>query len=129
MAYTNEYGNAKSKSWVDIDRDDLMDFISVLFISGIQKRKDTPSFWFSNDPIRSNPVMKSIMTGRKFNTMLRYLHVCSLAGQTVVGDDDYDPLYKVKELLEYLEGRYKKLFIPGRNLSLDESLIRSFGRI
>ena len=31
--------------------------------------------------------------------------------------------------MDYLEERYKKLFIPGRNLNLNETLIRAFGRI
>ena len=38
-------------------------------------------------------------------------------------------MYKVKELMDYPEERYKKLFIPGRNLSLDETLICPFGQI
>ena len=32
VAYTNEYGEIKAKDWTDITRQDLMDFISVLFI-------------------------------------------------------------------------------------------------
>jgi Transposase IS4 len=73
--------------------------------------------------------MKQITTGKKFHTMLRYLHICSLTGQPSVSDPDYSPIFKVREMLEYLEERYSKLFIPGENLSLDESLIRCFRRI
>ena len=42
---------------------------------------------------------------------------------------DYDPVYKVKEILDYIIKRSNKLFNPGECLSLDETLIRSFGRI
>jgi Transposase IS4 len=35
----------------------------------------------------------------------------------------------VKKLLELLEERYDCLFVAGKNLSLDETLIRAFGRI
>jgi Transposase IS4/Exonuclease len=35
----------------------------------------------------------------------------------------------VLEMQQLLESRYKKLFIPGQHLSLDETLIRAFGRI
>jgi Transposase IS4 len=103
VSYTNEYGKHKSKEWTAVTKGDLMDFISVLLISGIQKRKDAPANWFSNSPIRENPIMKQITTGKKFHTMLMYLHVCSLTGQPNVPDPDYSPIYKVREMLEYLE--------------------------
>jgi hypothetical protein len=41
--------------------------------------------------------------------------------------NDYDPMYK--EMKDYLKDRYQQLFIPGQQLSLDETLIRAFGRI
>ena len=43
--------------------------------------------------------------------------------------DDYDPAYKITEIRDYLEDRSNKLFIPGQQLSLDETLLRAFGRI
>ena len=64
--------------------------------------------------------MKRIMSGKKFTRMLRYLHVCDLHGDP---RDTYDPTYKVSELLNYLEYRFERLFVPGRQLSLDETLI------
>jgi Transposase IS4 len=40
-----------------------------------------------------------------------------------------DLIYKVKESMDFLEMRFNKVFIPGKHLSLDESLIRAFGQI
>jgi hypothetical protein len=67
------------------------------------------------------------MSGRKFFTILWYLHFCSMENQPV--GDNYDPTYKVKEIKDYLEDQYNRLFIPGQQLSLDETLIWAFGRI
>ena len=128
VSYTNEYGEAMAKHWMTkVTRSDLMDFISILFLSSIQKRKDKPSNWFSNNPIFESHAAKSITSGRKFLTMLRYLHCCSLESQPT--GDDYDPTYKVAELKDYLEKRFDRLFLPSQQLSLDETLIRSFGRM
>jgi Transposase IS4 len=69
------------------------------------------------------------MSGRKFHQILRYLHVCSQENQSTRLDDNYGPVYKVKELMEALEVQYNKLFMPCRNLSLDETLVRAFGQI
>jgi DNA polymerase III epsilon subunit-like protein len=126
--YTNEYGNAHCEDWNEIDTTDFTDFVSVLFL-GSMSRKDPPSNWFSNDPLVEFPIVKKIMTGRKFSLMLRYLHVCSMMNQPTTLDEGYDPSYKVKELLDMLLERFNKWFIPSRTLSLDETLVRSFGRI
>ena len=93
----------------------------------IQKRKDRPSNWFSNCPVSENPAMKRIMSGRMFSKMLQYLHVCSNSAVHTV--EDYDPAYKVVELRDYLQQRFTRLFEPGQQLSLDETLIRTFGRV
>lgn len=126
--YTNEYANSQAKHWIDITKKDLEAFIAILFISGIQKRKDKPSHWFSDNAILENTIMKKVMSGRKFFSILRYLHCCPLHGPDRTADD-YDPAYKVAEMKDYMEDRYRALFIPGQQLSLDETLVRAFGRI
>ena len=70
--------------------------------------------------------MKWVMSGRKFAQLMRHLHVCSMDVPSV---ENYDPSYKVSEFRDYLQQRFIRLFEPGRQLSLDETLIRSFGRI
>lgn len=128
VKYTNEYGRIHAKAWSDITRKDLEAFIAILFISGIQKRKDKPSHWFSDNKLLENPVVKKIMSGRKFFTILRFLHCCPAINQDP-SSATYDPAYKVAELRDYLEDRSQRLFVPGQQLSLDETLIRAFGRI
>ena len=128
VRYTNEYGRLHAKRWNDITRKDLESFLAVLFISGIQKRKDKPSNWFSDNRLLENQVMKKVMSGRKFFSILRYLHCCPVENQDRTAAD-YDPSYKVAEVRDYLEDRYRRLFVPGQQLSLDETLIRAFGRI
>ncbi|MFM7529124.1 MAG: exonuclease domain-containing protein [Nodosilinea sp.] len=128
VKYTNEYGSIYAKDWVDITQKDLEAFIAVLFISGIQKRKDKPTHWFSNDRMLENPIMKQVISGRKFFLILRYLHCCPSVYHDTASST-YDPTYKIAELRDYLESRYQTLFEPGQELSLDETLIRAFGRM
>lgn len=128
VKYTNEYGVVHAKRWKDMTRKDLESFFAVLFISGIQKRKDKPSNWFSENKLLESTVIKKVMSGRKFFDILRYLHCCPVQNQDS-SSANYDPTYKIKEVKEYLERRYDRLFSPGQQLSLDETLIRAFGRI
>jgi len=128
VAHTNEYGETHCKSWTGITKPDLEAFIAMLFVSGIQKRKDKPSNWFTHNSILENPIMKRIMSGKKFLCILRYLHCCPVKNHDPTSPG-YDPAYKIAELRDSLEKRYLAMFIPGQELSLDETLIRAYGRI
>ena len=70
--------------------------------------------------------MKQIMSGRKFCRLLRYLHVCPLHPPE---NTIYNPIYKVKEFMDYLQSRFTLLFEPSQELSLDKTLIQTFGCI
>jgi hypothetical protein len=129
VSYTNDYGNENYHRWVDIDVSDLKDFLAIIFIAGVQKRKDNTQHWWSNDPYFEFPLAKKIMSGKKFHMMLRYLHVCDLHHQPSIASPTYSPLYKVQEFMDYLTHRAKMAFEAGPSLSLDETLVRTFGRI
>jgi hypothetical protein len=117
-----------AKRWKDISRKDLESFFSVLFILGIQKRKDKPLNWFLENRLLENPLMRKVMSGRKFFNILWYSHCCPVQNQDHSADN-YNPSYKIAKVRDYLENRYLKLFVPGQQLSLDETLIQAFGRI
>jgi hypothetical protein len=125
--YNNDYGSAKAKRWQDVERKDLEAFICILFVSAVQKRKDKPSNWFSENRLLESSMIKKRMSGHKFFTILWYLHCCSMENQLV--GDNYGPTYKVKEMKEYLEGQYNRLYIPDQQLLLEETLIWALGRI
>jgi Transposase IS4 len=110
VKYTNEYGVVHAKRWKDISRKDLESFFSVLFISGIQKRKDKPSNWFSENRLLENPLVKEEMSGRKFFSILWYLHCCPVRNKDHSADG-YDPSYKIAEVQDYLENWYLNLFL------------------
>jgi hypothetical protein len=70
VKHTNNYGEVHCKAWSAITKRDLKCFFAVLFVASVQKRKDKPAIWFSSNPLLDNPIMKKVMTGRKFATML-----------------------------------------------------------
>jgi DNA polymerase III epsilon subunit-like protein len=129
VKYTNAYGEMHSKEWVPVGRSDVTDFIAVLFVLSIQRRKDKPSNWFSSNPLLECTLAKKITSGRQFGKMLRYLHVCDPSENGIQEDGEYNPSYKVQEFKNELEKRWTAVFVPDQELSLDETLIRAFGRI
>ena len=60
--------------------------------------------------------------------MLKGLHISSLTNSSSM-DPTYDPLNKIREFKNALEERFRLLCEPGRNLSVDETLLRVYGRL
>ncbi len=129
VKYSNQYGQSKSVRFNPFSRKDLTDFFSILFIASIQKRKDKPSNWFSDDPLLECICMKRIMNGKEFQNILRFLHCCPLTAGVEPQSQEYDPAYKIQEIKDILEKHFDRSYTPGAALSLDETLIRAFGRI
>ena len=67
------------------------------------------------------------MSGHKFGRILRYLHCCDPTKTGMNDNGEYDPLYKVGELMRALQARWDILFVPYQQLSLDETLLQAFG--
>ena len=129
VRYSNAYGDEHCPKWEDITKRDLTYFIAVLFIVSVQKRKDKSKNWSANDPLVENIPVKKVMTGNKFHRILRYPKVCDHHAQPMPEDESYTPMYKVNEFKADLEHRFNISYIPAYGLSLDDTLIRSFGRI
>jgi hypothetical protein len=90
--YTNEYGQLNAKDWQNITRQDLESFIAVLFLMGVQKRKDKPANWFSDNP---------------------YLETCGIPlcsiGSGKVVEDCFSEAHRSKQVLKMVKLKYAKM--------------------
>jgi hypothetical protein len=125
VSHTNKYGYPNAKDWSPITKKDLTD----LFLMSDQKRKDKPSNWFSDNPLLESKIAKRVTTGRKFGKMLRYLQCCDPDEDGKNDKGEYDPSYKIMDLQNELEKRWTTIFVPGQQLSLDETLLRAFSHM
>ena len=69
------------------------------------------------------------MSSRRFELILRFLHLNDSEVQPSRGQQGFDKLYKLRPLLELLVKNYKDCYTPSQNLSIDESMISFKGRL
>ena len=55
-----------------------------------------------------------------FYTLIRYLHLADSTSQKQKG---YDPLFKVRFLIDHLSAVYPQCFHPSKYLSIDEMMV------
>ena len=126
ITHTNEYGEDRCKCWGNIYCSHPVDFICITF-----------SFLFKREDI--NPLIVSLTINywitqwqKKLNNLHRiilYINVCSIINKPSLNYYNWSPTYNIRDFWYYLKNISNKLFIPGDNLSLGETLIHDFVRI
>lgn len=86
----------------------------------------TIDMYFEKDFVTC-PLILNTMTAYRFNKISQYLHLSDNDKKPKKDDDDYDALYKVRPALHIIE-KFSKIYIPGKNLSVDEAMIAFKGR-
>ena len=68
------------------------------------------------------------MSSRRFELILRFLHLNDSDKQPRRDETGHDKMYKLQPFLELVVKRFKESYIPAQRLSIDESIIGFKGR-
>lgn len=126
---TNLYATQKGKPFSPIfsPLQDEMIFIGINMLMGIKKLLSYRDFWSTNEILHDSYVSKQ-MAVNKFTWMLGNLHLNDNSLMPKREVKNFDKLYKLRPLLTHLSDKFKSLFRPGKNQSIDESMICFKGR-
>ena len=69
------------------------------------------------------------MSSRRFELILRFLHLNDSQTQPQRGQTGFDKLYKIRPLLNLLTANFRDNYTPSQFLSVDESMISFKGRL
>ncbi|GBM21673.1 PiggyBac transposable element-derived protein 4 [Araneus ventricosus] len=132
--YAQQYMNkavpkerSRWKKWTDTDEKELRLFFSVLFLQGIVKKPKQEYYW-SKRHILQTPIFHQVIQKDRFILLMKFLHFTN----NEEFDKDNHPwpkLNKIYDIMEHLRNKFRNLYIPDKNLSIDESLMRFKGRL
>lgn len=108
----------KRKPWKTVDKDDIRRFFGLLFLFGLMKKPNIPSYW-SQDPLISTECMNRIMDKTFFSRIKRYICFYDKTQPKPVGDS----FYKIRSFQDHVLKNSTRVYIPERDLSVDESII------
>ncbi len=113
---------------MDLHSEELLAFIGMNVAMGILRLPQIRDYWATNE-ILSTPWFPSIMSRDRFFQILRYLHLVDSSLQKKKGEDGYDPLYKVRPLLEHFSAVFPCFYQPEQQLLVDEMMVGTRCRI
>ena len=105
-----------------------MAFIGISIAMGMLHLPRLKDYWSTNT-ILSTPWFPSVMSRDRFLVILRYLHLVDSSQQRKKGEEGYDPLFKLRPLIDHLNAVYPEYYKPSRQLSIDEMMIGTRCRV
>ena len=117
----------KFAEWEKITVADYEAFIGFGIKMAINKLPAIHHYWSDDVTFRYRPVADRISRDR-YQEISRYLHYADNSTLHPRTSADYDRLGKVRPLLRRLQERFSAVYTPGRNLAVDEAMIKFQGR-
>ena len=112
--------NSCTLTWFDTSVNEIKAFVGLLILQ-IVNSKSQNSMYFSNRESISTPFLPKIMSGRRFNLILKFLPLAD--NSQITPDSPQRKLAKIKLFIDLLLPKFRKNFIPYKQICIDESLL------
>ena len=106
---------------------EMQAFVALQIAMGLCSKPSVKDYW--SKYWLTNTKFGDVMSRTRYEKLNKILHFADNEAHLLADNDDYDPLYKVRALMDETEPLLESVYIPDRELSLDESIIKFKGRI
>ncbi len=114
-----EPDGSESEMWV---------FLALILQMGHDVRDKVTDYWSKMDQFYT-PFFGNCLKRRRFLHILRFLHFADLTTEIDKNDENYDRLWKIREVFEMLRQSFEKYYYPSEHLSVDEVIVLFKGRV
>ena len=113
--------------WYPTTAVEIMLFIGMVIYMDIIHLPATVDYWSTN-PLLSIHTISSCMPVRCFKALLRTIHLNDSTKAKRPGEDECDKLFKIRPLLDVVLANSNRLYIPHREVLIDEGMVLFKGR-
>uniref|UniRef100_A0A8C4S1I0 PiggyBac transposable element-derived protein domain-containing protein n=1 Tax=Erpetoichthys calabaricus TaxID=27687 RepID=A0A8C4S1I0_ERPCA len=118
---------SRFSKWKPTTKDEMKGFVALQIEMGLDWRYNFREHWSTHT--LSPGGFGQVMPHDRYVLLQSFIHFCDNKKQIPRGEPGYNPMYKVQPLLDIVEPTYKQFYQPGRDLSVDESMIKYKGRL
>ena len=88
------------RAWDPVNVEVMKSFVGMIMLMGVVTLPRLELYWTTKHP-RIRPDLCSVMPQKKFEQILSYLYLNDSDNQVPRGEYGYDPLFKVRKLLDF----------------------------
>jgi hypothetical protein len=114
------------RKWTRVTENEIYVVLGLYLLMGIIQ-KPTLRSYFSRRRILSTPGFGDVISRERFELIMKFLHFADNTDKA-----NYEgpaKLHKIFPVLSHLNYKFQNLFLPGQNISVDESLTLWKGRL
>lgn len=129
---SNEYAKRamtteKYEKWNKISTAELKAYLGFHILMSINRLPSIDDYWSMNANLRYAPVADWISRDR-FRDLQKYLHFVDNDTLVPRGQRGHDRLGKVRPVLDYVTAKCREVYMPQREVAVDEAMIKFQGR-
>ena len=117
--------HSRSKAWKPVNIYEMKKFLGLMFLTGIIRKPTLEDYW-STDSMIETPIFGKVMSRNRFEIILSYLHFNDNEKRSPNCDDR---LYKVRPIIDHFVGKFREMYNPHENISIDEGMLSWRGRL
>jgi hypothetical protein len=119
--------SGNESSWRDVTSSEVRVFLALVMLQSVVRKPDTEFYW-STRPILASPFFGQTMAYRRFVKIRQFLHFSNNANYNPEAHPN-PKLNKIWPVYERLGEKFKDLYTPLRDITIDESLLLFKGRL
>ncbi|KAJ1115068.1 hypothetical protein NDU88_003296 [Pleurodeles waltl] len=120
--------HSRASRWIPTNLKELKKFLGLTFLMGLIRKPSLSSYW-STSPLMATAIFPAIMSRNQYELLLRMLHFVDNALALPRDHLDSDRLFKIRPVLDHLVDRFSEIYVPGKEIYVDESLVLFKGRL
>ncbi|GFY39764.1 piggyBac transposable element-derived protein 4 [Trichonephila inaurata madagascariensis] len=117
---------SRALKWKNTNKEEMKRFISLLLLQGVVQ-KPVKKWFGSKRPILSTPFFGKVMSEVRYGLLMKFLHFENNDASS--SDLDHNMKLKKKEFHDLVVHKFKSVYVPKPDISVDESLIAYKGQI
>lgn len=121
--------HSRVHKWTEVNAIDIKAFVAAEIGMGLCNKTEIFSYFENKFWLTHTPGFRQLFTKNKYFLLKSFLHFNNNINQMPKGTDGYDPLYKVRPIIDMTKNTYLNHFEPGEALSVDETMVKFKGRL
>ncbi|GFV83483.1 probable RNA-directed DNA polymerase from transposon BS [Trichonephila clavipes] len=117
---------SRAVKWKNTNKEEMKRFIARLLLQGVVQKPVEQWFW-SKRPSLSTPFFGKVMGELRFGLLMKFLHFVNIESSSDL--DHNTKLKKIREFHNLIVHKFKSVYVPKPDISVDESLIAYKGRL
>ena len=115
------------EQWTKVTADEIWAYFGFMILMGINRLPVIADYWKLDPTYRYGPIADRI-TRDQFLEICRYLHFVDNTTLLPRTDPNYDKLGKIRPVVDHLLERFRTVYNPHQEASIDEAMVAFKGR-